>query len=152
MKFVMFYLFCFLSACAPEAGADVRPVAAKPDAMPTSSTSMDLSATALPIREVRVSQYQNRLPTDPNSNIARLITLVEFQTDVCETDLINGDFTLTVARHAKGIAVTVNPRRVLKNCADPQSLTFTASTGKIEAGQRVSVLNPLTIQMMAPAD
>jgi hypothetical protein len=154
MKFVLFYLFCFLSACAPEAGANSNPIANKPDNLPTvmNAPAMDLAPEALPIREVHITQYEDRLPTDPGSHLPPLVTLVEFQTDVCETGLINGDFSLTVARHSKGVAVTVRTRRQLKSCSNPQSQTFTASSGVIAAGQQISVLNPLTIVMMAPAE
>jgi hypothetical protein len=154
MKFILFYLFCFLSACTPEAGANASPIASKPEQLPTSSAvnALDLTPEALPISQVRVSQYEDRLPTDPQTHLPPLVTLVEFQVDVCETELINGDFTLTVAHHTKGVAVTVRPRRALKSCSNPQPQTFTASSGEISSGQKISVLNPLTVQMMAPAE
>lgn len=120
--------------------------------------AMAPAATAPPtrgmiaIRSVKVQQYENRLPSDSAVPLPSVITLVQFEIEVCEPDLSDADFTVHPELNGGFARAYVVAKRKLGKCPSPRPETFTASTPGFAMGSAIAVANPLLVERLGPAE
>ena len=134
--------------------ATVAKLAAGPSAQADSQQASGPVATRnlLPIRAVHVQQYEDRIPQETGSKLPGVITLVQFEIDVCEDDVSDANFTALPESVGGFARVQVITNRMLLKCASPHTQQFTASTGAFSKGAAIAVANPLLVEVLAPSN
>jgi hypothetical protein len=107
----------------------------------------------LPIRSVVVQQYEDRVPQRQGEPpLPTVMTLVQFEIDVCENDVSDVDFAALPESTGGFARVQVIAKRRFQPCTKPSPQTFIARTPAFTKGAAIAVANPLLVEMIAAAN